>query len=105
MPYLSSTNIACGMHAGDRSSIRATARRAVEHDVGVGAHPSFPDRDNFGRKAMNLPEDKLREVVRRQIEEFVNHALAVGAVMTHVKAHGVLYNMAAVDINIAMIIC
>ena len=105
MPYLSSTNIACGIHAGDHSSIRSTARRAAEHDLGVGAHPSFPDRDNFGRKAMNLPDDKLREVVRRQIEEFVNHALAVGAVMTHVKAHGALYNMAAVDINMATIIC
>ncbi|MDA0829673.1 MAG: 5-oxoprolinase subunit PxpA [Proteobacteria bacterium] len=105
MPYLSSTNIACGIHAGDHSPIRSTARRAAEHDLGVGAHPSFPDRDNFGRKAMNLLDDKLREVVRRQIEEFVNHALAVGAVMTHVKAHGALYNMAAVDINMATIIC
>ena len=54
MPHLSSTNIACGRHAGDRHSIRATVRRAVEHGLGVGAHPSFPDRDNFGRKAMVL---------------------------------------------------
>ncbi|MDA0236973.1 MAG: 5-oxoprolinase subunit PxpA [Proteobacteria bacterium] len=105
MPYLSSANIACGMHAGDCRSIRATARRAMEHDVGVGAHPSFPDRDNFGRKAMALPDNELRAVVRRQVEEFAGHALAVGAVMTHVKAHGALYNMAAIDINMAMAIC
>lgn len=105
MPYLSSTNIACGRHAGDRHSIRATVRRAVEHGLGVGAHPSFPDRDNFGRKAMVLCEEELRAVVRRQIEEFANHALAVGTVMTHVKAHGALYNMAALNINMAMTIC
>ena len=73
MPYLSSTNIACGIHAGDHSSIRSTARRAAEHDLGVGAHPSFPDRDNFGRKAMNLPDDKAAnfEVLAR-CRNFIN---------------------------------
>ncbi len=105
MPFLSSANIACGLHAGDERVIRATIRRAVEFGVGVGSHPSFPDRENFGRKAMALPEVKLREVVCRQIEEFANHASVCGANMTHVKAHGALYNMAAVDLSLAIVIC
>ncbi|MBA4740676.1 MAG: LamB/YcsF family protein [Burkholderiales bacterium] len=105
MPLISSTNIACGLHAGDDRSIRKTMRRAFEFGVGIGSHPSFPDRDNFGRKAMVLPEVKLRDVVCRQITEFINHASACGVAMTHVKAHGALYNMAAVDLRLATVIC
>lgn len=61
MPLISSANIACGLHAGDDNSIRTTIRRAWEFGVGIGAHPSFPDRENFGRKAMVLPEARLRK--------------------------------------------
>lgn len=105
MPFLSSANIACGVHAGDDRAIRTTIRRALELGVRIGSHPSFPDRENFGRKAMFLPEFKLREVVCRQIEEFADHASACGATMTHVKAHGALYNMAAIDLSLATVIC
>ena len=105
MPLISSANIACGLHAGDDNSIRTTIRRAWEFGVGIGAHPSFPDRENFGRKAMVLPEARLREIVFRQIEEFANHAIACDVNMTHVKAHGAMYNMAATDLRIASVIC
>jgi len=105
MPLISSANIACGLHAGDDNSIRTTIRRAWEFGVGIGAHPSFPDRENFGRKAMVLPEARLREIVCRQIEEFANHAIACDVNMTHVKAHGAMYNMAATDLRIASVIC
>ena len=105
MPLISSANIACGLHAGDDNSIRTTIRRAWEFGVGIGAHPSFPDRENFGRKAMVLPESRLREIVCRQIEEFANHAIACDVNMTHVKAHGAMYNMAASDLRIASVIC
>ncbi len=105
IPYVSSANIACGLHAGNQRSIKNTISRAVQNNVGVGAHPSFPDRDNFGRKAMTMPEDALREVIRRQLDDFANCASAVGAQMTHVKAHGALYNMAAVDLSLATVVC
>ena len=105
IPYVSSANIACGLHAGNQLSIKKTISRAVQNNVGVGAHPSFPDRDNFGRKAMTMAEDVLRQVIRRQLEDFANCASAVGAQMTHVKAHGALYNMAAVDLSLAAVIC
>ena len=105
MPLISSANIACGLHAGDDKSIRTTIRRAWEFGVGIGAHPSFPDRENFGRKAMVLSEARLREIVCRQMEEFANHAIACNVNMTHVKAHGAMYNMAASDLRIASVIC
>jgi UPF0271 protein len=105
MPLISSANIACGLHAGDDDSIRTTIRRASEFGVGIGSHPSFPDRENFGRKAMVLPEARLREIVCRQIQEFANHANACNVSMTHVKAHGAMYNMAANDLRLASVIC
>ena len=105
MPLISSANIACGLHAGDDDSIRTTIRRASEFGVGIGSHPSFPDRENFGRKAMVLPEARLREIVCRQIQEFANHANACNVTMAHVKAHGAMYNMAANDLRLASVIC
>jgi len=97
LDLVSSANIACGFHAGDASSIFATIQAALERGVSLGAHPSFPDRENFGRSEMAMPPAEVYSNVAYQIGAF--HALtrAAGGRMNHVKAHGALYNMAARD--------
>jgi UPF0271 protein len=97
LDLVTSANIACGFHAGDPASISDTIRAALERGVSLGAHPSFPDRENFGRNEMTMPPAEVYATVTYQIGAF--HALthAAGARMNHVKAHGALYNMAARD--------
>jgi len=95
LDLVSSANIACGFHAGDASSIFATIKAALERGVSLGAHPSFPDRENFGRTEMNLPPEEVYSAVAYQIGAFSALARAAGGRMNHVKAHGALYNMAA----------
>jgi UPF0271 protein len=104
LDLVSSANIACGFHAGDPASIFASIQAAIKLGVSVGAHPSFPDRKNFGRSEMNLPAAEIYATVAYQIGAF--HALtrAAGARMNHVKAHGALYNMAARDRPLAQVI-
>ncbi|MFE7843840.1 5-oxoprolinase subunit PxpA [Microbacterium sp. NPDC057407] len=90
---ISSANVACGGHAGDAASMRASVERAVRHGVAVGAHPSYPDRANFGRAAMAIAPDQLRAVVDRQLAALV----AAGADLRYVKPHGALYHAVTVD--------
>jgi UPF0271 protein len=97
LDLVSSANIACGFHAGDAASIFATVQAALERGVALGAHPSFPDRENFGRTEMIIPAGELYAVVAYQIGAFQALARAAGGTMNHVKAHGALYNMAARD--------
>jgi len=97
LDLVSSANIACGFHAGDPASIFATIQAALERGVALGAHPSFPDRANFGRAEMTMPPGELYAVVAYQIWAFQALARAAGGQMNHVKAHGALYNMAARD--------
>ena len=104
LDLVSSANIACGYHAGDASSIFATIKAALERGVSLGAHPSFPDRENFGRTEMNLPPEELYSAVAYQIGAFHGLARAAGGRMNHVKAHGALYNMAARDRALADVI-
>ena len=94
MPFLTSCNIACGMHAGDRNTMRDTVRLAKRYGVKIGAHPSFPDRENFGRTEMQLPFDELKKVLTEQISELQVIARKEGVELHHVKPHGALYNMA-----------
>ena len=101
MSLICSANIACGYHAGDEVSMRATVAMAVRHGVAVGGHPSFPDREHFGRREMNLSTAKVRECVIAQIDALAHTAAEQGAVMRHVKPHGALYNMAALDDDLA----
>lgn len=101
MPYVSSANIACGFHAGDAALMASTVRLCLEHNVAVGAHPSFPDRENFGRKEMQFPETQVYALVLEQIQLLQAIASKEGAVVRHVKAHGALYNMAARDARLA----
>ncbi len=101
MPYLSSCNIACGIHAGNSELITQTVRLAIEHHVNIGAHPSFPDRNNFGRLEMELPSVELKKVIYDQIIEVQKISIAEGGLLHHVKPHGALYNMAVVRKDIA----
>jgi 5-oxoprolinase (ATP-hydrolysing) subunit A len=104
LDLVSSANIACGFHAGDPASIFATIQAALERGVSLGAHPSFPDRENFGRTEMTMPPAKVYATVAYQIGGFHALARAAGGRMNHVKAHGALYNMAARDRALADVI-
>jgi 5-oxoprolinase (ATP-hydrolysing) subunit A len=101
MPYITSANISCGFHAGNGDTIRHTMALAVKYGVRVGAHPSFRDRENFGRKEMRLDADKLYAIVLEQLIKMDLIAKEKGAALHHVKPHGALYNMAAREPEIA----
>ena len=97
MRYISSANIACGFHAGDPATIRKTVRLAIDHGVAVGAHPSLPDLMGFGRRTMKITPQEMYDLVVYQAGAVEAFARAAGAKLHHVKCHGALYNMAAVD--------
>jgi UPF0271 protein len=86
-PLISSANVACGGHTGDADSMREAARRAREHGVRLGAHPSYPDREHFGRRSLEIAPDALRTSLVEQIS-----ALRAFGEVLHVKPHGALYN-------------
>jgi UPF0271 protein len=104
LEFVSSANIACGFHAGDPTSILASIRNANELEVAIGAHPSFPDRANFGRSEMTLPPDEIYAVIAYQLGAFQALTRAADTKVNHVKAHGALYNMAARDRSLAEVI-
>jgi 5-oxoprolinase (ATP-hydrolysing) subunit A len=95
MRYISSTNIACGGHAGDEKVMRATIEQALRHGVSIGAHPGYEDRTNFGREELRLTFEEIAASVHRQILALEKIASDLGARIGHVKAHGALYNQAA----------
>jgi UPF0271 protein len=97
MRCISSANIACGFHAGDEETMRRTVDLALEYSVAIGAHPSFPDRDNFGRTEMTLPREQIFEIVSEQVKALMDICETKGTRIRHVKPHGALYNMAARD--------
>ncbi|BBV66987.1 UPF0271 protein YbgL [Klebsiella sp. STW0522-44] len=97
LTLVSSANIACGFHAGDASTMLTCVRAALINGVAVGAHPSFPDRDNFGRTTMQLPPETVYAQTLYQIGALSAIVQAEGGVLRHVKAHGMLYNQAAKD--------
>jgi 5-oxoprolinase (ATP-hydrolysing) subunit A len=105
LPYFSSINLACGFHAGDSDTIIHLVREAAALNISIGAHPSFPDRENFGRKEMALAEEELYSIVYEQIVFVASLALSQGARLQHVKPHGALYNMSARDHRMAFILC
>lgn len=91
-PYISSCNIACGGHAGDHNSMETTARLALEQGVHIGAHPSYPDRENFGRRSMKISESELQISIENQIESLLIILKSLQTPLHHIKAHGALYN-------------
>ncbi len=95
MTLVSSVNIACGFHAGDAPTMLTSVRNAVKNGVAIGAHPSFPDRKNFGRTAMDLPPETVYAQVLYQIGALEAIVRAENGVLRHVKPHGMLYNQAA----------
>lgn len=101
LQLVSSANIACGFHAGDAQTMLASVREALKNGVAIGAHPSFPDRENFGRTAMTLPPETVYGQTLYQIGALAAIARAEGGVMRHVKPHGMLYNQAAKDPQLA----
>ena len=102
MPYISSCNIACGVHAGSLNIMKSTVLLAKNYNVKIGAHPSFSDRDNFGRKEMFLPKSILKPQIINQIASLKQIAEKEGVKLHHVKPHGALYNMAAKFNDVAM---
>jgi 5-oxoprolinase (ATP-hydrolysing) subunit A len=97
MPYITSANIACGFHAGDEMSMRMTVRLAKQHGVAVGAHPSWKDKEGFGRREMSLRPEEVEWVILEQIKALAEIARSEGVELRHVKPHGALYNQAAKD--------
>jgi 5-oxoprolinase (ATP-hydrolysing) subunit A len=104
MPLISSANIACGAHAGDDATMGQTIDLALRHGVAIGAHPGFDDRAHFGRRELPVAPSEAGRLVLAQTRLLQRIALERGALVTHMKPHGALYNLAARDPAVAMAI-
>ena len=104
MPYISSCNIACGGHAGNIETMTEVVKLAKQYRVKIGAHPSFPDKENFGRKPIEMYAAELFSTIRNQINTLISVLDNENAVLNHIKPHGALYNLAAIDEKIAHVI-
>ena len=107
-PFISSSNIACGAHAGDEAIMRRTVELALRHGVAIGAHPAYPDRERFGRvdmlEAGGISFVQLEDSIAGQLQRLAAVCRIFGVRMTHVKPHGALYNRAAKDAAVAALI-
>jgi len=92
MPYIQSCNIACGGHAGNKKLMKEIVMLAIKHQVKIGAHPSYPDKVNFGRKTMDLRKDELNQSIQNQIRNLKSIVERQGAELHHIKPHGALYH-------------
>jgi UPF0271 protein len=101
MPYIDEANIACGFHAGDAFTMRETVALCIRNGVKIGAHPSYVDRENFGRKEIELSSEEIYLLVKKQIESLKKIAENAGAKLNHVKPHGALYNTSAKNPEVA----
>jgi UPF0271 protein len=101
MPHLTSANVACGFHAGDAAVMRDTVALAREHGVAVGAHPSFPDPEGFGRRELHFSPADVEDFVSYQVGSLAAIAASQGVRLQHVKPHGALFNMAVRDAALA----
>ena len=104
LPLVTSVNIACGFHAGDAAVMLSSVRQALQQGVAIGAHPSFPDRENFGRTAMQLPPETVYAQMLYQIGALKAMVESEGGRLSHVKPHGMLYNQSACDPQLAEVI-
>ncbi len=105
LQLVTSANISCGAHAGSPEEIDTAIRHALRQDVGIGAHPSYPDRRHFGRRSLRMPQEALRTTLAGQIRDLRQRVEALGGTLRHVKPHGALYNDAAADPALANLIC
>lgn len=101
LPFISSANIACGYHAGDAEEMKRVVDCCIKNNVAIGAHPSYHDKENFGRTAMHLSTDEIYLLVKKQLQILHTIVVIAGGTLHHVKPHGALYNMAAKDAAIA----
>lgn len=101
MPLVTSANIACGAHAGDERTMRATVDLARRHGVAVGAHPGYADREHFGRRELTMMPEEVHALVLAQVRALQRTASDAGGRVGHVKPHGALYNLAARNTLIA----
>lgn len=99
--YVTSVNIACGVHAGDAELMRHTIQLARQYDLAIGAHPGLPDRESCGRRELPLSRAFVLDVILSQVSELLAIGQAEGIRLSHVKPHGALYNMAARDPELA----
>lgn len=97
MPFLSSCNIACGGHAGNESTMASVVELAKQHQVKIGAHPSFPDKENFGRVQMAISHEDLLTSLKAQVNDLIEILKFQGESLHHIKPHGALYNLANTD--------
>ena len=97
LPVISSCNLACGFHGGDSLTMERTIAGALSQGVAIGAHPSYPDRENFGRRAMEIPIDRLRSLIQYQLAALQGMVALQAGQLQHLKAHGALYHRAAAD--------
>ena len=104
LEIVNSANIACGYHAGDKKTMEKTIEISKKNNVSIGAHPSFNDPENFGRKRINLPSGDIKKLILDQIIILSDVANDRGVKVTHVKPHGALNNMACEDYDLAKII-
>ena len=104
LKIVNSANIACGYHAGDKSTMEKTIEISKENNVSIGAHPSFNDPENFGRKRLNLPSSEITKLIIDQINILSEIANKTGMRVTHVKPHGALNNMACENYDLAKVI-
>jgi UPF0271 protein len=101
LPFVTSANVACGAHAGDATIMRKTVVAALAHQVAIGAHPGFDDREHFGRRPLQLPPEEVSDLVLAQVGALAAVVAAQGARLAHVKPHGALYHLAAARPDIA----
>jgi UPF0271 protein len=101
IPLISSANIACGYHAGDIDTMKRTIELCLQYNVAIGAHPSWPDKDNFGRTEMQKTAEEIYEIVSAQLSLIAQIAKEQSVKLHHVKPHGALYNQSAKDKTIA----
>ncbi|WP_154223776.1 5-oxoprolinase subunit PxpA [Marinicella rhabdoformis] len=104
MPYISSCNIACGGHAGNEEVMAQSVQWAKHNQLRIGAHPSFPDRENFGRHKIDLSDTALKHSLAHQLTALKAVCDAHNVAMSYVKPHGALYNLAADDLSLSMLL-
>ena len=104
LEIVNSANVACGFHAGDEESMDLVIQISKKNNVSIGAHPSFNDPENFGRERMSLSSNEIKKLIINQYEILQTIADNYGTIVTHIKPHGALNNMACEDIELATIL-
>ncbi|MGH2466736.1 MAG: LamB/YcsF family protein [Candidatus Limnocylindrales bacterium] len=105
IPFVTSVNVACGFHAGDPLTIERTLRLALEAGAAIGAHPGYPDREGFGRRALAMSPPELEAAVLYQVAALAGMCRALGGRLGHVKPHGALYDRVRDDPEAAVAVC